>query len=109
MIPDKLNSYSVAMDSHNLQDQLRKAELRFNHAYNQIVCLNHKLDAYENSFTTACPKTQKSFRYNLRLQAGMTLGVRGLLIEYACTMADLVADLRYQLYGIEALEDMLTA
>jgi mitochondrial fission protein ELM1 len=82
-------------------------ERRFRRACEQIVQLNHKLDALQSRYLKAKRDNMKTNRYNLRLRLAVAEGLRNMYYDYAHQKAEAVAKLREEMYGetVEILED----
>ena len=76
-------------------------EKKFKRACEQIVHLNHRMDAMQHRYTKAKQANHRSFRYNLRLRLAVIEGMRNMYYDYAHHKAEAVAELRRELFGEE--------
>ena len=74
-------------------------ERRFKRACEQIVQLNYSLDALQQRYNKAKKDNHKSFRYSLRLRIAVVDGMRNMYYDYAHKKAEVVAELRQELFG----------
>ena len=71
-------------------------ERRFKRACEQ---LNYSLDALQQRYNKAKKDNHKSFRYSLRLRIAVVDGMRNMYYDYAHKKAEVVAELRQELFG----------
>ena len=81
------------------QTALCDAEKKFRKACTQIKLLNRHLEATQTRYQKATEENFRSFRYNLRLKLAVIEGTRNMYYDYAHIQAEIVAELRQQLYG----------
>ena len=74
-------------------------ENRFKRACEQIVQLNYSLVALQQRYNKAKKDNHKSFRYSLRLRIAIVDGMRNMYYDYAHKKAEIVAELRQELFG----------
>lgn len=93
----------------NTASELQRVEDRFNKACQRIATIDTTLDNLECRL-----REESQFVYNeracskLRMKIDIATAIRGMYFEYALTKGDEVTSLRCQLYGQEAICDMLT-
>jgi uncharacterized glyoxalase superfamily protein PhnB len=68
-------------------------------ACEQIVQLHYSLDALQQRYNKAKKDNHKSFRYSLRLRIAVVDGMRNMYYDYAHKKAEVVAELRQELFG----------
>ena len=81
------------------QAALVDAELKFRKACKQITLLNRHMESMHARYNRAKAENFRSFRYNLRLKLAVIEGTRNMYYDYAQIQAEMVAELRRQLYG----------
>lgn len=87
----------VQISNFNKRFKLVENERRFKRACEQIVHLNHSLDALGNRYKKAMTDN-KSFQYSLRLRIAVVEGVRNMFYGYAYQKAESVAEIRQELF-----------
>lgn len=78
---------------------LMDSERRFKRACDQIVLLNLKLSGLLSRYTKASTANHRSSRYSLRLRLAVVEGLRDMYYDYAYSKAQIVADLRHEMFG----------
>ncbi|KAH3720149.1 hypothetical protein DPMN_063043 [Dreissena polymorpha] len=78
---------------------LQETERKFRKACDQIHLLNKQLEDVQQRYHHARDENLRGFRYNLRLKLACIEGVRNMYYDYAYAQAEIVAELRRQLYG----------
>ena len=81
------------------KQSLREAENKFRKSCAQITLINKKLEDLQKRYNRAKNDNNRAFRYNLRLKLACVEGARNMYYEYAHVQAELVAELRLQLFG----------
>ena len=77
------------------------SECRFNKACDQITLLNSKLSELQCRYDKACQENHRSFRYHLKMRLVVLERLRDIYCKYADIKAEVVADLRRELFGEE--------
>ena len=80
---------------------LEDAEHKFQRACAQIKLLNQQLQDVQTRYLRAKAAGNRPFRYNQRLRLACIEGVRNTFYDYAYAQAEVVAELRRQLFGEE--------
>lgn len=78
---------------------LEEAERKFRSACCQLTLLNTKLEELQERYHRAKTDNFRCFRYNIRLKLACVEGVRNMYYDYAFMQAEIVAELRQQLFG----------
>ena len=81
------------------QTALFQTERKFRKACKQIKLLNHHMEATQMRYNKATEENFRSFRYNLRLKLAVIEGTRNMYYDYAHIQAEIVAELRLNLFG----------
>ncbi|WAQ94702.1 hypothetical protein MAR_007173 [Mya arenaria] len=92
-----ISDYLASVQTAALVD----AERKFERACAQVNLLNAQLEEMQARYQRAKDEGLRSFRYNLRLKLACNEGVRNMYYEYAYAQAEIVVELRRQLYGEE--------
>ncbi|KAH3807688.1 hypothetical protein DPMN_136035 [Dreissena polymorpha] len=86
---------------------LRKVQIQFRSACDQIVLLNKRMEGVLFRYNAARDSANRSFRYKLRLRLAVVEGIRNMFYEYANIKAVQIVNLRRDLFGeiVEIVND----
>ena len=93
------NQFSEVILEKTSHEALFDAERKFRKACIQITLLNTTLQEMQQRYRRAKVENFKCFRNNLRLKLAVVEGTRNMYYDYAHIQAELVADLRQELFG----------
>lgn len=88
----------AAFQSLDKRFTLIEAERRFKKACDQIVVLNQRASDVHKRYKNAKKKKNRAIQYDLKQKLDTLKGVMSMYREYAHMKADLVEELRRQLY-----------
>ena len=91
-------------EGYTILCELKAKNKIFRKACNQVILLNHKIEAAKVRYDRARAVRRLSFRYSYRMKLTGLEGVRNLIYEYACVKCDEIEALQAKL--LEATGDV---